>query len=85
MDWYEAIILGIVQGLTEWLPISSSGHLAIAERVLNLDYPIVYDIAFDEVSGRAFIATESGISILHTPFGGEPQLKDDNKLLIRNS
>ena len=45
MDWYEAIILGIVQGLTEWLPISSSGHLAIAERVLNLDYPIVYDIA----------------------------------------
>ena len=45
MDWYEAIILGIVQGLTEWLPISSSGHLVIAERVLNLDYPIVYDIA----------------------------------------
>ena len=45
MDWYEAIILGIVQGLTEWLPISSSGHLVIAERVLNLDYPVVYDIA----------------------------------------
>ena len=45
MDWYEAIILGIVQGLTEWLPISSSGHLAVAERVLNLDYPVMYDIA----------------------------------------
>lgn len=45
MDWYEAIILGIVQGLTEWLPISSSGHLVIAERVLNLDYPVVYDVA----------------------------------------
>ena len=45
MDWYEAIILGIVQGLTEWLPISSSGHLAIAEKALNLDYPVVYDVA----------------------------------------
>ena len=47
MDWYEAIILGIVQGLTEWLPISSSGHLVIAKKALNLDYPVpvVYDVA----------------------------------------
>ena len=45
MDWYEAIILGIVQGLTEWLPISSSGHLAVAEKVMKLDYPAVYDVA----------------------------------------
>ncbi|MGN0188126.1 MAG: undecaprenyl-diphosphate phosphatase, partial [Candidatus Cryptobacteroides sp.] len=27
MEWYEGIILGLVQGLTEFLPVSSSGHL----------------------------------------------------------
>ena len=43
---------------------------------------IVYDIAFDEVSGRAFIATASGISILHIPFAAEPQSNDDNEVLL---
>ena len=35
MDFIEAIILGIIQGLTEFLPISSSGHLEIANKLLN--------------------------------------------------
>ncbi len=51
MEWYEALILGIVQGLTEFLPISSSGHLEIASYILktnpseNLMFTVVVHIA----------------------------------------
>lgn len=36
MEWFEALILGIIQGLTEYLPISSSGHLAIGQALFGL-------------------------------------------------
>ena len=36
MDAFEALVLGIIQGLAEWLPISSSGHLVIAQELLGL-------------------------------------------------
>ena len=37
MSWWQAIILGIVQGLTEFLPVSSSGHLLIFGNLLGVD------------------------------------------------
>ncbi|HPE87496.1 MAG TPA: undecaprenyl-diphosphate phosphatase [Bacteroidales bacterium] len=37
MSWLEALILGIIQGLTEFLPVSSSGHLEIGKAVLGID------------------------------------------------
>ncbi len=40
----QAIILGILQGITEWLPVSSSGHLAVAQHYLGLDVPIAFDV-----------------------------------------
>ena len=38
MSWFEALILGIVQGLTEYLPVSSSGHLAIGSALFGCVY-----------------------------------------------
>ncbi|HMS16879.1 MAG TPA: undecaprenyl-diphosphate phosphatase, partial [Planctomycetota bacterium] len=35
MDIWDAIILGLVQGVTEFLPVSSSGHLALSRSVLG--------------------------------------------------
>lgn len=37
MNWLEALILGLVQGLTEFLPVSSSGHLELGKAILGVD------------------------------------------------
>ena len=37
MNWFESFLLGLLQGLTEYLPISSSGHLAIASSLFGID------------------------------------------------
>ena len=37
MEWFEALFLGLVQGLTEFLPVSSSGHLIIGKELLGIE------------------------------------------------
>jgi undecaprenyl-diphosphatase len=45
MTWYEALLLGVVQGLTEFFPVSSSGHLVLGQAVLGLEIPgILFDV-----------------------------------------
>jgi len=37
MTWWEALLLGLIQGLTEFIPVSSSGHLVLGQYLLGLD------------------------------------------------
>ena len=46
MSWWEAVVLGVVQGITEFFPVSSSGHLVMTNEVLGVDNPgIIFEIA----------------------------------------
>lgn len=49
MDWLQALILGIVQGLSEYLPISSSGHLEIFKQILGMNMEGAESLQFDVV------------------------------------
>ena len=53
MEWFEAVILGLIQGLTEFLPVSSSGHLAIGQALLGVD--VGEDLVFDVVVHAATV------------------------------
>jgi len=44
MSWFQVFFLSIVQGLTEFLPVSSSGHLVLFQKIFGLKPPILFDI-----------------------------------------
>lgn len=55
MSWFEALILGILQGLTEFLPVSSSGHLEIGKALLGVE--IEENLTFDIVVHAATVCS----------------------------
>lgn len=59
MSWWQAAILGLVQGLAEFLPISSSGHLVLGEHLLGLNQDAANDVTFE-----VFVHFGTALSIL---------------------
>lgn len=59
MTWWQAALLGLIQGLTEFLPVSSSGHLVLAEYLLGLDEGLTQDVTFE-----VFVHFGTALSIL---------------------
>jgi undecaprenyl-diphosphatase len=65
MTWWEGVLLGIVQGLTEFLPVSSSGHLVLAQEALGLRAPGVF------VEVALHVATLGAVVIVYARRIGE--------------
>lgn len=57
MEWVDALIMGIVQGLTEYLPVSSSGHLEIMREILGIDLPADKMLEFDLILHAATVCS----------------------------
>lgn len=70
MGWLDAIILGLVEGITEFLPISSTGHLILTQSLLGLHGPAIEALLIF-IQGPAILAVcwEFRKKLLHTAFG----------------
>ena len=76
MTLLEAILLGILQGLTEFLPISSSGHLVLAQTFLGLDEPLVFFDVMLHVGTLAAVLVVYREAIGKLAIGGVSTLAD---------
>ncbi len=56
MDNFQALILGLVEGLTEYLPVSSTGHLLLAQRLMGIESSTASDAFAISIQGGAIIA-----------------------------
>ena len=57
MDWLQTVIIAIVEGLTEFLPVSSTGHMIITQNILGVKQgdPFVHAFTFIiQFGGRSF-------------------------------
>ena len=77
MTWFQALILGVVQGLCEFLPISSSGHLVLLQKVFNINEGA---LSFDIIVHLATLIALCAVmrkrlaAYLRNPFGHIPRM-----------
>ena len=76
MTFFEAILLGILQGLTEFLPVSSSGHLVLAQQFLGLKEPLVFFDVMLHVGTLAAVLVVYRDAIKRLMIGGLSTLGD---------
>ena len=88
MDWLEALLLGLVQGLTEYLPVSSSGHLAIGSALLGIEaeQSMMFTVAVHVATVLSTVVILGHeiwkilAGALHSPVSGT--LNDDQKYVL---
>src|SRR5436190_6410886 len=56
MNWWQALLLGIVEGITEYLPVSSTGHLLLVQRLLGIGHGEAADAFAICIQAGAIIA-----------------------------
>jgi len=85
MNWWQALVLGVVQGLTEFLPVSSDGHLALAQQLMGIRTPGVV------VEVTVHVATLAAVVIVYWQkiteltrglVGGSPGARREFLLLV---
>ena len=84
MEWIEDIVLGVVQGLTEFLPISSSGHLVVIPAVLGWDQPsLTFDLVLHlgTLVAVLFAFRRDLLALLVGLFGGGPDPRRDRRMI----
>ena len=88
MEWFEAVLLGLIQGLTEFLPVSSSGHLEIGKVLLGVE--TTDDLLFTTMVHAATVLSTIVVfrkqiwDLLSGFFGGLKGLKVENGVLVCN-
>ena len=74
---FQALVLGVLQGITEWLPVSSSGHLVLLQKLMRVEVPVFFDIVLHLGTLIAVLAFYSQnilkliSAVLRLDFGGE--------------
>src|SRR3954447_14996786 len=76
MNALQAIVLGLVQGLTEFLPISSSGHLRIVPAFFGWDDPGAAFTAVIQLGTMAAVLLHFRKDLWNTPHAWVPSLRD---------
>ena len=91
MDLFESIVLGLVQGITEFLPISSSGHLVLAQALLGVEKSgITFEVALHLATAAAVAVYYRkrlwgmliSLRLVFSPRARGPEAKADEKYVV---